>query len=64
MPTYASGALMRGLSDDQVVKSARTLVERGFRQMKTQLAMPVTPRRRARSRAHVWCARRSAPTSP
>jgi len=40
VPTYASGALMRGLSDDQVVTSARKLVERGFRQMKTQLALP------------------------
>jgi L-alanine-DL-glutamate epimerase-like enolase superfamily enzyme len=40
IPTYASGALMRGLSDDQIVKSARTLVERGFYQMKTQLALP------------------------
>lgn len=40
VPTYASGALMRGLSLDQVTRAARTLVEKGFRQMKTQLALP------------------------
>ncbi len=40
IPTYASGALMRSLTDDQVVKAGRTLVERGFKQMKTQLALP------------------------
>ena len=40
VPTYASGALMRELSNDQCVTAARTLVEKGFRQMKTQLALP------------------------
>ncbi len=40
IPTYASGALMRHFTLDQVVKSATTLVERGFKQMKTQLALP------------------------
>ncbi len=40
VPTYASGALMRGLTNDQCVASARVLVEKGFRQMKTQLALP------------------------
>jgi len=40
VPTYASGALMRSLTDDQVAKAGRKLVERGFHQMKTQLALP------------------------
>ncbi len=40
VPTYASGALARTSSLDEVLKSARILVERGFRQMKTQLAIP------------------------
>jgi L-talarate/galactarate dehydratase len=40
VPTYASGALMRGLSLDRVVKAAATLKERGWREMKTQLALP------------------------
>jgi L-alanine-DL-glutamate epimerase-like enolase superfamily enzyme len=40
VPTYASGALMRQFSLDQVVKAAPRLVERGFRQMKMQLALP------------------------
>src|SRR5215813_8520171 len=40
VPTYASGALMRGLSLDRVVRAAATLKERGFREMKTQLALP------------------------
>jgi L-talarate/galactarate dehydratase len=40
VPTYASGALMRGLSLDRVVKSAATLKEKGWREMKTQLALP------------------------
>ena len=47
VPTYASGALMRQFSLDQVVKAAPRLVERGFRQMKMQLALPgdTTPAR-------------------
>src|SRR3954466_8139768 len=40
VPTYASGALMRGLSLDRVVKAAATLKERGWREMKKQLALP------------------------
>jgi L-talarate/galactarate dehydratase len=38
--TYASGALMRGLTLDQAVASARRLAEKGFRQVKMQLALP------------------------
>lgn len=40
VPTYASGALMRGLSLDRVVEAAATLKARGWREMKTQLALP------------------------
>src|SRR5579863_7537228 len=40
VPTYASGALMRGLPLDRVVEAAATLKERGWREMKTQLALP------------------------
>jgi L-alanine-DL-glutamate epimerase-like enolase superfamily enzyme len=40
VPTYASGALMRGFALDHIVKAGATLVERGFKQMKTQLALP------------------------
>jgi L-alanine-DL-glutamate epimerase-like enolase superfamily enzyme len=40
VPTYASGALMRNFSLKQVVKSAETLVKKGYTQMKTQLALP------------------------
>ena len=40
VPTYASGALMRTLSLDQLLKAGPTLVEKGFHQMKTQLALP------------------------
>jgi L-alanine-DL-glutamate epimerase-like enolase superfamily enzyme len=40
VPTYASGALVRGYPLDHLVKAARTLVEKGFTQMKTQLALP------------------------
>jgi L-talarate/galactarate dehydratase len=40
VPTYASGALTRGLSLDRVVQAAATLKERGWREMKTQLALP------------------------
>jgi L-alanine-DL-glutamate epimerase-like enolase superfamily enzyme len=47
--TYASGALARTSPLDEVLKSARVLVEKGFRQMKTQLALPgdTTPRKEA-----------------
>src|SRR5205807_2234850 len=40
VPTYASGALMRGLSLDRVVSAAERLKEKGLREMKTQLALP------------------------
>src|SRR5947209_2911435 len=40
VPTYASGALMRGLTLDRVVTAAGRLKDKGFREMKTQLALP------------------------
>ena len=40
VPTYASGALMRSQSLDEVVTAAGRLVERGWTAMKTQLALP------------------------
>jgi L-talarate/galactarate dehydratase len=40
VPSYASGALMRGLTLDRVVEAAATLKDRGWREMKTQLALP------------------------
>jgi len=40
VPTYASGAMMRGLSLEQTAASATRLVERGFNAMKMQLALP------------------------
>jgi L-talarate/galactarate dehydratase len=40
VPTYASGALMRELSLDRVVKAAATLKDRGWKEMKTQMALP------------------------
>ena len=43
VPTYASGSLRRGLTDDQAQKAARTLLEKGFREMKTQMALPGNP---------------------
>jgi L-alanine-DL-glutamate epimerase-like enolase superfamily enzyme len=47
VPTYASGALSRTFSLEQVVKAGPLLVERGFKQMKMQLALPgdTTPTR-------------------
>jgi L-alanine-DL-glutamate epimerase-like enolase superfamily enzyme len=39
VPTYASGALMRGLTLDRVVQAAATLKDRGWREMKTQMAL-------------------------
>jgi L-alanine-DL-glutamate epimerase-like enolase superfamily enzyme len=38
--TYASGALMREFALDHVVKAGARLVEKGFTQMKMQLALP------------------------
>jgi L-alanine-DL-glutamate epimerase-like enolase superfamily enzyme len=43
VPAYASGSLRRGLSHDQAQRAARTLVDKGFRQMKTQMALPGNP---------------------
>ena len=40
VPTYASGALMRTFPAEHLVKAGPKLVEKGFRQMKTQLALP------------------------
>ena len=40
VPTYASGALRRNLSLDEVVVAAGRLKDKGFREMKTQLALP------------------------
>lgn len=40
VPTYASGALVRAYTLDHLLKAAPLLVEKGFRQMKTQLALP------------------------
>ncbi len=47
VPTYASGALLRTHPLEHVVKAAALLVEKGFRQMKMQLALPgdTTPER-------------------
>jgi L-alanine-DL-glutamate epimerase-like enolase superfamily enzyme len=41
--TYASGSLRRGLTDEQSAKAARILVEKGFTEMKTQMALPGNP---------------------
>ena len=43
VPTYASGSLRRGLTDDQAQRAAHTLVQKGFREMKTQMALPGNP---------------------
>ncbi len=40
VPSYASGALMRGLALDRVIEAAATLKDKGWRQMKMQLALP------------------------
>src|SRR3954467_4835884 len=40
VPAYAGGALRRGLPLDTIVRSAATLKDKGWRQMKTQLALP------------------------
>ena len=40
VPAYASGALMRHFTLKEVEASARKLVERGWKAMKTQLALP------------------------
>ena len=45
VPTYASGALMREFPVDHLEKAAARLVERGFRQMKTQMGGEAYPAR-------------------
>ncbi|HEX2826004.1 MAG TPA: mandelate racemase/muconate lactonizing enzyme family protein [Burkholderiales bacterium] len=40
VPCYASGALTRDLTLDEVVGAGPKLVDKGFRQMKTQMALP------------------------
>ncbi|MES2562488.1 MAG: mandelate racemase/muconate lactonizing enzyme family protein [Pseudomonadota bacterium] len=40
VPTYASGALTRDLTLDEVVAAGPKLVAKGFKQMKTQMALP------------------------
>jgi L-alanine-DL-glutamate epimerase-like enolase superfamily enzyme len=40
VPTYASGALVRAYPLDHLQKAAQLLVDKGFKQMKTQLAIP------------------------
>jgi L-alanine-DL-glutamate epimerase-like enolase superfamily enzyme len=41
--TYASGSLRRGLTHDQAQRAAHTLVQKGFVEMKTQMALPGDP---------------------
>jgi len=41
--TYASGSLRRGLTDDQAQRAAQILLQKGFREMKTQMALPGNP---------------------
>src|SRR5215468_594824 len=43
VPTYASGSLRRGLTDKQAQRAARTLLQKGFREMKTQMGLPGNP---------------------
>src|SRR6267154_1815997 len=43
VPTYASGSLRRGLTDDQAQRAAQTLLKKGFKEMKTQMALPGNP---------------------
>jgi L-alanine-DL-glutamate epimerase-like enolase superfamily enzyme len=43
VPTYASGSLRRGLTDKQAEQAARILVQKGFREMKTQMGLHGTP---------------------
>ncbi len=41
--TYASGSLRRGLTDDQAQRAAQILLQKGFKEMKTQMALPGNP---------------------
>jgi len=43
VPTYASGSLRRGLTDAQAQRAAAILANEGFREMKTQMALPGNP---------------------
>src|SRR5476649_1142727 len=43
VPTYASGSLRRCLTDDQAQRAAQTLLKKGFKEMKTQMALPGNP---------------------
>ena len=43
VPTYASGSLRRGLTDEQAQRAAAILAKEGFREMKTQMALPGNP---------------------
>ena len=43
VPAYASGSLRRGLTDDQAATAARRLLDKGFVEMKTQMALPGNP---------------------
>ena len=43
VPTYASGSLRRGLTDNQAQRAAQILVQKGFKEMKTQMALPGDP---------------------
>ena len=43
VPTYASGSLRRGLTHDQAQRAAQVLVQKGFTEMKTQMALPGNP---------------------
>lgn len=43
VPTYASGSLRRGLTHDQAQRAAQILVQKGFTEMKTQMALPGNP---------------------
>jgi L-talarate/galactarate dehydratase len=43
VPAYASGSLRRGLTDDQAATAAHRLLDKGFVEMKTQMALPGDP---------------------
>src|ERR1700758_3944911 len=43
VPTYASGSLRRGLTDSQAQRAAQILLQKGFTEMKTQMALPGSP---------------------
>src|SRR6202789_271156 len=43
VPTYASGSLRRGLTDNQAQRAAQILVQERFNEMKTKMALPGHP---------------------